>query len=51
MEQAAEAAIAEFTKQAEEEIAKEKTERELTQQELTKLWEQTCQKIQEAKSF
>ena len=51
MEKAAEVALEEFIKQAEEEIAKEKAEREATQQELFTLWEQTCKKIQDAKSF
>ena len=51
MERSAEAALAEFTRQADEEIAKEKAEREATQKELFQLWEQTCQKIQETKNF
>ena len=51
MERSAEAALAEFTRQAEEEIAKEKAEREATQKELFQLWEQTCQKIQDTKNF
>ena len=51
MEQAAKAALDQFKMEALQQIEAEENERNETQQALHTLWDQTCQRIEDARSF
>lgn len=51
MENEAQSALEQFKTAALQEIENERSERIETQQALKKLWDQTCQRIEDARSF